>query len=68
VRSLNQKTPSGFDAMIGAVLPHDVKVAPVTDKAASDVLALKSYDFAVPQHKLLIVNPGDRKIAEVITR
>lgn len=54
--------------MIGAVLPHDVKVAPVTDKAASDVLALKSYDFAVPQHKLLIVNPGDRKIAEVITR
>ena len=29
---------------------------------------LKTYDFAMLQHKLLIVNPDDKKIAEVITR
>ena len=68
VKSLNQKTPSGFDATAGAVVPNGVKIAPVTSKAASDVPALRPYDFAMAQHKLLIVNPSDKKIAEVITR
>jgi hypothetical protein len=68
VRSLNQKTPSGFDATVGAIVPNAVQVAPVPAKAASDVPALKPYDFAMLQHKLLIVNPTDKKIAEVITR
>jgi len=68
VKSLNQKAPSGFEATIGAVVPSKVKIAPVTGKAASDVPALKSYDFAMLQHKLLIVNPRDKKIAEVIAR
>jgi hypothetical protein len=68
VKSLNQKAPSGFDATIGAVVPSKVKIAPVTSKAASDVPALRPYDFAMAQHKLLIVNPSDKKIAEVITR
>jgi hypothetical protein len=68
VKSLNQKAPSGFEATMGAVVPSKVKIAPVTGKAASDVPALKTYDFAMLQHKLLIVNPRDKKIAEVITR
>jgi hypothetical protein len=68
VKSLNQKAPSGFAATMGAVVPSKVKIAPVTGKAASDVPALKSYDFAMAQHKLLIINPRDKKIAEVITR
>jgi hypothetical protein len=68
VKSLNQNPPSGFDATYGAVVPGGVKIAPVTGKAASDVPALKPYDFAMLQHKLLIVNPSDKKIAEVITQ
>jgi hypothetical protein len=68
VKSLNQKAPSGFNATVGAVVPSGVKIAPVTSKAASDVPALKSYNFAMLQHKLLIVNPSDKKITEVITR
>lgn len=68
VKSLNQKAPSGFEATAGAVVPSGVKIAPVTGKAASDVPALRPYDFAMAQHKLLIVNPTDKKIAEVITR
>jgi len=66
VKSLNQKAPSGFDATVGAVVPNGVKIAPVTGKAASDVPALKPYNFAMLQHKLLIVNPSDKKIAEII--
>jgi hypothetical protein len=68
VKSLNQTAPSGFNATVGAVVPNSVTIAPVTTKAASDVPALKSYNFAMLQHKLLIVNPNDKKIAEVITR
>jgi hypothetical protein len=63
-----QKTPAGFNATIGAVVPDSVTTAPMTAKAASDVPALKPYHFAMLQKKLLIVNPGDKKIAEVITR
>lgn len=68
VPSLNQKAPAGFRATIGAVVPSSVTMAPVPSKAASDVPSLKPYDFAMLQKKLVIVNPPDRKIAEVITR
>jgi len=63
-----QKTPAGFNATIGAVVPDSVTTAPMTKKAAGDVPALKPYHFAMLQKKLLIVNPGDKKITGVITR
>ena len=66
--SLNQKAPAGFSAVAGAVVPNSVTTAPITSKAASDVPALKPYHFAMLQHKLVIVNPANKKIAEVITR
>ena len=50
------------------MVPNTVTTAPITSKAASDVPALKPYNFAMLQHKLVIVNPADKKIAEVITR
>jgi hypothetical protein len=62
-----QTTPSGFKATIGSTVPTSIKVQPVPSKAAADIPALKPYDFAFVQGKLLIVNPSDRKIAEVIT-
>ena len=65
--SLNQKTPPEFNAVVGAVLPSSVVSAPITRRAAGDVPSLKPYDFAMVQKKLVIVNPSDRKIAEVIT-
>ena len=63
--SLNQDTPPGFDAVVGAKVPNTV-IAPVTAQAGSDVPALKPYSFAMVQRKLVIVNPSDRKIASVI--
>jgi hypothetical protein len=65
---LNQKTPSGFKATVGAALPNSVTTAPVTAKAAGDVPALQPYKFAMVQKKLVIVNPSDGKIADVIAR
>jgi hypothetical protein len=64
--SLNQKTPSGFNAVLGARMPNSVVTAPVTARAINDVPALKPYAFAMVQKKLVIVNPTDHKIAAVI--
>jgi hypothetical protein len=63
----NQTPPSGFQAMAGSTVPTSIKLQPVPSKAATDVPALRSYDFAKVQGKLLIVNPSDKKVAEVIT-
>ena len=66
--SLNQDTPAGFNAVVGASVPNTIVIAPVTAQAGSDVPALKPYAFAMVQKKLVIVNPGNRKIADVIAR
>jgi hypothetical protein len=66
--SLNQDTPPGFNAVVGATVPNTIVIAPVTAQAGGDVPALKPYAFAMVQKKLVIVNPGSRKIANVIAR
>jgi hypothetical protein len=48
--------------------PSTIVTAPVTARAAGDVPALKPYKFAMVQEKLVIVNPSDGKIVDVITR
>ncbi|MGA7787161.1 MAG: DUF1236 domain-containing protein [Xanthobacteraceae bacterium] len=62
----NQKAPSGFTAMEGAKVPATLKISAVPSKAASDVSALRPYDFAKVNGKVLIVNPSSRTVAEVI--
>jgi hypothetical protein len=62
-----QTPPSGFEAIVGAVVPNSIATAPVTSKAANDVPKLRPYEFAMIKNKLLIVNPLDHKIAEVIS-
>jgi hypothetical protein len=63
----NQTAPADFNAMPGAVVPSVLKISSVPSKAARDVPSLRPYDFAIVQGKLLIVNPSDKKVAEVIT-
>ena len=66
-QATHQTAPSGFQPIVGAVVPSTIKIQPVPEKAASDIPSLKPYDFALVQGKLLIVNPSDKKVAEVIT-
>jgi hypothetical protein len=67
VPNAKQNPPSGFNAIVGAVVPNTLKIQPVTQTAWNAVPSLQPYDFAIVQGKLLIVNPSDKKIAEVIT-
>jgi hypothetical protein len=62
-----QKEPSNFTAAVGAPLPGSVMITAVSSKAANDVPSLKPYAFVVLNGKVLIVNPADRKVADVIT-
>ncbi len=55
-----------FETIDRWVLPPTVTVKPVTSRAARDIPALAGYDFAIVEGMLLIVNPTDRAVAEVI--
>ena len=62
----SQTAPSGFTASVGATVPSDIALKSVPAKLASRVSALKPYDYALLPGKLLIVNPGDKKVVDVI--
>ena len=61
-----QTLPSGFKMTVGAAVPGTFKIEPVPGKVAKSVPSLRPHAFAVVSGKLLIVNPSDKKIAEVI--
>jgi Protein of unknown function (DUF1236) len=62
-----QTALAGFNPTVGAVVPNDIALRTMTKETVSDVAVLNLYDFAIVKGKLLIVNPNDRKIVEVIT-
>jgi uncharacterized protein DUF1236 len=64
----NQTAPSNFTPSVGAKVPSDITLKPVPAKVAARVSPLKPYDYAVLQNKLLIVNPTDKKVVDVINR
>jgi hypothetical protein len=66
--NLNQTTPAGINVAVGAAVPSKIATASVWLKAAGDVPALKPYKFAIVDKKLVIANPTDHKIVDVITR
>jgi hypothetical protein len=64
----NQTAPSSFTASVGATIPGDITIQAVPAKVAARVSALKPYDYARLHNKLLIVNPNDKKVVDVISR
>ncbi len=58
--------PASFQPATSSAIPSTVTVHAVPAKTASDVPALQPYDYAKVDGKLLIVNPHDMMIAEVI--
>ncbi|HEY1745778.1 MAG TPA: hypothetical protein VGG11_03290 [Xanthobacteraceae bacterium] len=58
--------PASFQPSTSSALPSTVTVHAIPAKTASAVPALRPYDYAKVAGKLLIVNPHDMMIAEVI--
>jgi hypothetical protein len=67
-QAAHERAPSGFSAAVGAQVPNSMKTYPMSRQAARDVPAAKPYRYAMTQDKLLIVNPSDHKIADVVTK
>jgi hypothetical protein len=61
-----ETAPSGFTAKVGAAVPDNLSIQPKPAHVASRVAALKPYDYALLPKRLLIVNPSDKKIVNVI--
>jgi Flp pilus assembly protein TadD len=56
-------------AKVGVAVPKDVAIHPVPVSTANKVPAVRPYDYALLNgKKLLIVNPSDRRVAEIITQ
>ena len=66
--AISQKAPGGFTASVGAIIPNDLSLKPMPAKVATRISSLKPYDYALLHGKLLIVNPNDKKVVDVINR
>jgi len=64
----SQTAPSGFSATVGEAIPSGVTTYPLPREAARDVPAVRPYRYAMMQDKVLIVNPNDKKIADVVQK
>jgi Protein of unknown function (DUF1236) len=68
-QATKEKAPARFAAKIGAAVPSTVMTYPVPTTVSSRVPVLRGYQYALLQNnRLLIVNPHDKKVADVITR
>ena len=67
-RHTTNQSASGFDAAIGTFVPKTVKINPMPSKAAADVPSLRPYHYAMVDHKLIIVDPSNEVIADVLTK
>jgi hypothetical protein len=63
-----QKAPADFTARVGATVPNGVALKPVPANLGRQVSTLKPYDYALLKNELLIVDPGSKKIVDVINR
>ncbi len=59
---------AGFRADIGEAVPASMELKPMPKDVSKQVPAVESYDFAMLQDQLLIVDPGSKKIIDIITK
>ncbi|HTO64381.1 MAG TPA: DUF1236 domain-containing protein [Bradyrhizobium sp.] len=63
-----EKQPANFTPTVGATTPNDLTLSPVPANLGRQVSTLKPYDYALLKHELLIVDPTDKKVVDVINR
>lgn len=60
------KAPAGYVAKVGAAVPDTIATHPVPISTSNDVPKLGPYEYALFSNELLIVNPNDKTVAEII--
>jgi hypothetical protein len=64
--SSTQSKPADFTPTVGATVPRGIVLKPVPATLGRQVSALKPYDYARLRHEVLIVNPTDKEVVDVI--
>ncbi len=57
-----------FDATTGTFVPNTVKIESIPSKTAAHIPSLRPYDFAKVDQNLVIVDPSNKVIADVLTK
>ena len=66
-KSPASQPPSTFEPATSSAIPSTIRVRAIPPQIASDIPALRPYDYAKVPGKLLIINPHDMMIAKVIS-
>jgi hypothetical protein len=67
-KQATNQNAAGFNATIGTFVPNSVKVEPIPSKLTANDPSLRPYNFAMVNHKLLIVDPSNKVIADVLSK
>ena len=67
-QAAKETAPAAFKPTLGEAAPSSIKLQPLPTRVSNEVPAVKSYDFALLQHQVLIVDPSSRKIVDIFKR
>ena len=65
-KTLNTGVPLRFEPEVGAVVPTAIALRAFPSRVTGRIPMVRHYDYAVQGSNLLIVNPADKKIVDVI--
>jgi len=65
-QNMKDTTPAGFRPTVGAVVPSSIKLHALPGDATRQVPAVKSYDYAMLQNDVLLIDPTSKKIVDII--
>ncbi len=63
-RARNEKTPTNFQASVGADVPRSLRLHSFARSVTKQVPATRGLDYAKLQNQVLIVNPKTRKVVD----
>ena len=67
-QAAKESAPAGFTAKVGEAVPSSIKLQSLPSNLSSQIPAVGSYDYAMLQSELLIVDPSSKKIVDIITQ
>jgi hypothetical protein len=67
-KQAKESAPAGFMAKVGEAVPGSIKLQSLPASLSSQIPAVKSYDYAMLQSELLIVDPTSKNVVDIITQ
>jgi hypothetical protein len=65
-KQATNQNASGFDATTGTFLPKSVKIDKMPSKTTANIPSLQPYDYSMVDHHLVIVDPTNQVIVDVL--